>query len=245
MSVELAVVDPEGTPQGVLPLPHGGDLDEQLAAAGWRRTGLVDAVRAEDAVRIVVAAEPTGPAPGAGAAPTSAPQRTVARDADLEIADGEQAHPHQRIAAYALITDGPRILLTRLSARVRGAAGAWTFPGGGLDPGEAPRAGLVREVWEETGHDITEARLTDVDTAHWLGRSPEGRLEDFHAVRLIYLAEIERSLEPVIHDVGGSTAEARWVPRDEVADLVVVPALARSLEDIGWGSPDREPGTAP
>jgi hypothetical protein len=37
-------------------------------------------------------------------------------------------------------------------------------------------------------------------------------VEDFHAVRIVYAATCPTPAEVVIHDVGGTTADARWVP---------------------------------
>jgi hypothetical protein len=37
-------------------------------------------------------------------------------------------------------------------------------------------------------------------------------VEDFHAVRLIYLATCDDPSEPVVADAEGTTASARWVP---------------------------------
>jgi 8-oxo-dGTP diphosphatase len=40
--------------------------------------------------------------------------------------------------------------------------GLWGIPGGVLDPGEDPAAGIIREVWEETGLDVVPERLIGV-----------------------------------------------------------------------------------
>lgn len=54
------------------------------------------------------------------------------------------------IVSAAVIVEGERVLLTQ---RKRGAhlEGAWEFPGGKAEPGEDPRAALVRELEEELG----------------------------------------------------------------------------------------------
>ena len=52
-----------------------------------------------------------------------------------------------RPGAYGLAEADGQILL------VAGAHGRWFLPGGGLEPGEAPEAGLAREIREELGVD--------------------------------------------------------------------------------------------
>lgn len=49
-----------------------------------------------------------------------------------------------------LMTPDERVLLMRFQFRWRTKI-VWLTPGGGLNPGEDARAGLVRELWEETG----------------------------------------------------------------------------------------------
>ena len=138
-----------------------------------------------------------------------------------------------RVGAYAVVVIDDRILLTQLAGTTP-APGAWTLPGGGLDHGEAPVDAVTREVFEETGHVLVSPRLVDVGSAHFVGRSPKGRLEDFHGIRIVYLADVEQVREPEVHDVGGSTSAAAWVPFDALADLPVArwvpPLLARVLD---------------
>lgn len=57
---------------------------------------------------------------------------------------------HYRISVKGLVVDeNGRFLLTREDNN------KWELPGGGLDHGEDPIAGLRREVYEETGLEIT------------------------------------------------------------------------------------------
>ena len=80
----------------------------------------------------------------------------------------------RRLAAYAVVLVDNRVLLTQLSQDTP-APGAWTLPGGGIDPGESPMAAVLREVHEETAHQLVDPRLLDVDATHFTGRSPAGR----------------------------------------------------------------------
>ena len=87
----------------------------------------------------------------------------------------------QRAACYAVVREPGRVLLTRLRR-----TGLWALPGGGIDIGEHPEDALTREVFEESGFRLTDVRMAGVGTAQWTGRAPDGVLEDFQAVNLLY-----------------------------------------------------------
>jgi ADP-ribose pyrophosphatase YjhB (NUDIX family) len=129
-------------------------------------------------------------------------------------------HRTQRFAAYAVACDrADRVLLTRVADGYPGA-GRWHLPGGGTDFGEAPGPALLRELHEETGQDGRLVRLLGVAShrdAASLG--PEGYPIDWHGVRAFYLVEIAVPTEPTVHDVGGSTGDARWFTPAEIAAL--------------------------
>ncbi|MGA8980633.1 MAG: NUDIX domain-containing protein [Pedococcus sp.] len=189
-------------------LGHGADPVRELGRLGWTTTSLLDAVRNPDgslalhyAVEPSVAVEP--------------PAVHVPTDHGLVVEPDEVAHVYQRTAAYGVVTSERGVLLTELSA-LTSSPGRWTLPGGGLDPGEEPVAALHREVWEESGQQVQDVRLLEAHTSHWIGRAPSGRLEDFHAIRIVYAARCPAPTDPVVHDVGGSTASVRWV---QVEDL--------------------------
>jgi ADP-ribose pyrophosphatase YjhB (NUDIX family) len=155
-----------------------------------------------------------------------------------------QPVPVTRVGAYAVVVADGRVLLTELAGTTT-APGAWTLPGGGLDHGEAPVDAVVREVREETGHVLVEPRLVDVGSAHFVGRSPTGRLEDFHGIRIVYRADVEQVREPEVLDVGGSTSAAAWVPLDRLAQLPLaawlLPLLARVLDEPALAGVSGEP----
>ncbi|GIF67114.1 DNA mismatch repair protein MutT [Asanoa ishikariensis] len=57
----------------------------------------------------------------------------------------------RRAARVLLVDDGERVLLFHGVDPARPAHDYWFTPGGGLSSGEAPAAGAVRELAEETG----------------------------------------------------------------------------------------------
>jgi ADP-ribose pyrophosphatase YjhB (NUDIX family) len=129
-------------------------------------------------------------------------------------------HRSQRFAAYAIATDPhDRLLLTRISPGYPGA-GCWHLPGGGTDYGEQPGTALLRELVEETGQAGRLIELLGVAShrdAASLG--PEGYPIDWHGVRAFYRVIVDAPTEVIIHDVGGSTSEATWMPLARVAEL--------------------------
>jgi 8-oxo-dGTP pyrophosphatase MutT (NUDIX family) len=197
-----------GRPVAEFVLGHGADPVRELARLGWSRPRLRGAERVADGSLVLTYAV----APASAVASVANP---VPTDPGLVLEPGEVARPYQRTAAYGVVTSDRGVLLTELSA-LTSAPGRWTLPGGGLDPGEAPVAALHREVWEESGQEVEAVRLLEAHTSHWIGRAPSGRLEDFHAVRIVYAASCPQPTDPVVHDVGGSTEAVRWVPRDEL-----------------------------
>jgi 8-oxo-dGTP diphosphatase len=203
-------------------LAHGADPVRELARLGWGRPHLQEASREVDrSLRLTFAVSPSSPARPV--------EHEVPTDAGLVLAPGERAEPYQRTAAYGVVTSERGLLLTELS-ELTSAPGRWTLPGGGLDDHEDPLSALHREVWEESGQTIDRVRLLEAHTSHWVGRAPSGRLEDFHAVRIVYAAWCPQPTDPVVHDVGGSTAAVRWVPLGEVAQYHLGRSFAPHLQ---------------
>jgi len=145
-------------------------------------------------------------------------RRDRGRDAALVLEPGVEPVVRQRLAAYAVIRSARGLLATEYSARTA-VPGRWGMPGGGIDPGEEPAAAVLREVAEETSQRVTLRRLRAVQTSHWVGRSPRGVVEDFHAVRLVYLGDCAHPTDPVVADADGTTASARWVRQDRWRSL--------------------------
>lgn len=128
-----------------------------------------------------------------------------------EALPGEVPAVKQRVGAYAVVLSERGVLGT-VNSELTAVPGTWALPGGGVDPGESPAQAVEREVFEETGQHIRINRVLTLDSDHWVGRSNTGVLEDYHALRVLYAATCETPSQPVVHDLGGSTERADWVP---------------------------------
>ncbi|HLP22704.1 MAG TPA: NUDIX hydrolase [Microbacteriaceae bacterium] len=127
-----------------------------------------------------------------------------------------------RIAAYAVVVDGPKLLMAHWNEHGRSG---WTLPGGGIEGTEHPADAVVREVFEETGFHIRVEELIGVDTMIVPAESRNATTSPLYALRILYTASIvSGELRP---EVGGSSDEAAWW------DFADVPTLKRvSLVDI-------------
>ena len=215
-------VDAWGTEVVRLVLGHGDDPTALLAGHGWvvrRARDVVSELGGKHVLTMTFVVERSAVVEPPVVAPVELLVRPH-RDDDLVTLGGEVPHPYQRVAAYALVTSRIGVLMTQFSDRTN-AGGQWGLPGGGLEVQEAPNRAVLREVWEESSQVIEVGELVLITTCRWIGRAPGGRLEDFHSVRLVYRAWCHAPTEPFVHDVGGTTASAAWVPPTDLRRLDV------------------------
>ncbi|MGH3663039.1 MAG: NUDIX domain-containing protein [Micromonosporaceae bacterium] len=210
-----------GSPDGFVPLRQSGvDLARWMSMAEAERLPLRP-----------FTAKALGLPPGTG---DLRPEDPPELPSFLAVPGPDGRPRAQRFAAYAVATDSAgRVLLTRIADGYPGA-GRWHLPGGGTDFGEDPIVALLREVVEETGQ---HGRVTGLLGAashrdsHSLG--PEGYPIDWHGVRAYYRVEVAEPTATVVHDSGGSTAEAAWFSRDQLAALELTEVTAEAFGSAG------------
>lgn len=120
--------------------------------------------------------------------------------------------PTHRIGAFAVISDSAgQVLLSR-----RSDSGWWNLPGGGVEPHESATEGVVREVLEETGLDVTVSRLVGVYS------KPQK-----HEIVLVFACQVVGgSLEP-----SEEAEEHRWFSPDMLPQEHFLPKHRERLED--------------
>ena len=81
----------------------------------------------------------------------------------------------QRVAVYGIYESPDRQVLLVRAAPYLTVAGQWFLPGGGLEHGEEPVAGLRREFAEETGLDVGFRQVSNIRLARTRDRLDEYR----------------------------------------------------------------------
>lgn len=120
----------------------------------------------------------------------------------LQVVLIRMLRPRYRVAVAAIIMDEEkRILLCEHTYR---KFHPWGLPGGGLEYGESPECGIIREVWEETGFDVHVEKLLHAESAG-----------EFRHISLIYLCRI----------VGGSFKPNLETVRTAFFDIDALPDL--------------------
>jgi 8-oxo-dGTP diphosphatase len=126
------------------------------------------------------------------------------------------ARRRTRVATYALCLDGEqRILLCRIAPWVS-IGGKWTLPGGGLEFGEDPAAGVLRELEEETG------LLGEIDgiasvVSRFLPQRSWADGEDVHNLSILYRVRIVGGT--LRDETDGSSDACGWFTHGEAKEL--------------------------
>ncbi|WP_197964454.1 MULTISPECIES: NUDIX hydrolase [Micrococcaceae] len=133
-----------------------------------------------------------------------------------------------RPAAYAVIIEQGKMLLTHWTGERHPERAGWTLPGGGLEIGETAEEAVIREAYEESGYDIQLDGILGVDSKYY----DDGRERPFHSLRILYRAIITGGKAEVT-DIGGSTDDVAWVPLEDLPKIRKVSLVEVAAKQYG------------
>lgn len=116
---------------------------------------------------------------------------------------GRVAYVNSKPTVGAVLVRDGRVLLSKRKHPPH--AGLWDLPGGFLESGEHPEAGVLREVREETGLDARVVRLAGIAM---------GRYGELDTLNLVYELAAEGEA-----DARDDSLEMRWFPLDALPEM--------------------------
>ncbi|MGJ9422663.1 (deoxy)nucleoside triphosphate pyrophosphohydrolase [Aeromicrobium sp. CF3.5] len=129
-----------------------------------------------------------------------------------------------RLVVGAIIVDSLEAPTKVLAARRTSPpelAGMWEFPGGKVEDGETPEAGLVREIREElSARIVVGAELSPPDGGTW-------PISDRYAMRLYFAGVVEGKPR-----LGQAHDDLRWVEAELLASMDWLPSDRAALGKI-------------
>jgi 8-oxo-dGTP diphosphatase len=146
-------------------------------------------------------------------------------DRAMDAAPESSAQPARVPCVGAVIQDDAgRILLIKRGHEP--GKGLWSVPGGRIEPGETDEQAIVREVWEETGLEVSCGPLLGAIERPGMGGTIL-QISDYHAV--VTGGELA---------AGDDAADARWLTLEEASELDSAGRLTGGLLAIlrSWGA---------
>jgi 8-oxo-dGTP diphosphatase len=136
-----------------------------------------------------------------------------------------------RPSVYGIVIKDNSVLLSKqFGAR-------FDLPGGGLDLGETPEAGVIREVKEETGIEITNPKFIGVESSFF--QSAHADNKSYQSILLYFSCEYVGGALSVegFDEYEKEYAElAQWIPLEQIQSLEIAstvdyrPFIARALK---------------
>lgn len=119
----------------------------------------------------------------------------------------------RKLVVAGLLVDGERVLVSQRPAH-KAHPLEWEFPGGKIEPGEAPEVALARELREELGVRVHVGRIWDV----LFHAYPE-----FDVLMLVYACTLAAGETPHTSDEVNAFA---WARAAELRGYAILPADA-------------------
>lgn len=131
----------------------------------------------------------------------------------MQIGDSPPTRRLLLVAAAALFDSTGRVLITQRPDN-KSLGGLWEFPGGKVEPGEAPEQALVRELKEELDLNVEPDALDPYAFA-------SHAYADFHLLMPLYILTRWQGT-PIPHPQAAQAV--KWVKPQELRDHAMPPA---------------------
>ncbi len=143
------------------------------------------------------------------------------------------------IAVGLIVSKDNKLLFGRKDPEGGGVyADYWHTPGGGIEAGETKERALEREMAEELGLDISEARVSLLDDTG-VGEAEKTMKDTGETVLVrmrfyVYRIDYDKNAEDIEVTPGDDIMEAMWVDRAHLKDYKLTPPSVELFGRLGW-----------
>ena len=133
----------------------------------------------------------------------------------------DAARTYPRAGVSIALFQGGEVLLVERGKGIY--QGAWSLPGGAVEPGETAQEAARRELSEETGLLALDLTLSDVASA--ILKGPDGAVETHYMIAVFACQQFSGILK-----AGGDVPDARWFAVEAIPSLTRTPGLEAAIE---------------
>ncbi len=141
------------------------------------------------------------------------------------------------IVGAILVSKDGKVLLGKTAKVANGVySGSWVIPGGGIDEGETKEEALIREMREETHHDISGLSIELIDDTA-TGQSEKTLKETGEKVIVNmnfyeYKVTFDKTAEELGNKPTEELVELRWFAPNELDTAELAPPTRKLLEKV-------------
>ena len=141
------------------------------------------------------------------------------------------------VVGAVLLSGDNKVLLGRTAHSALGVySGSWVIPGGGIDQGETLKQALIREVLEETHHDISDCQIEPISDSD-KGESQK-RLKETAGLVIVemsfhdYRVELVQTAAELGDKPSKELVELKWFDRSELNEAPLAPPTEVVLKKL-------------
>lgn len=107
----------------------------------------------------------------------------------------------------------------------------YNLPGGGLEPGETMKEGVIREVYEETTAEVTVGSLALIYEMAPHKQSGEYSSQEPHALNLIFECQLKENSKPQLPlKPDPYQSGVKWVPIQDLDSIFLFPNIKKEIK---------------
>ncbi|WP_308721967.1 NUDIX hydrolase [Paenibacillus polysaccharolyticus] len=129
--------------------------------------------------------------------------------------------PTHIVSAGGIVEDGNGNILL-----VKAHDDGWVYPGGITEVGENLIDGVIREIKEESGIDVTVSHLVNIVSSTGIHKWYDGVTDVPTKVMFDFVCKAEGGELSISEE----TSDCRWVAKDKVLDFITFPAIRTRYE---------------